>query len=96
MKLVMKFLSTRLIASKPAPLIAALVLALSGCTSPEPEVTDRFEVALTAPVPDLDGATIEEEVYARAEECARGSTRRSSCSTHAPRSPASRSWSTWR
>lgn len=58
--------------SKPALLIAAVVLALGGCTSLEPEVTDRFEVALTVPVPDLGGATIEEEVYARAGQVCPG------------------------
>lgn len=72
MKPVPKSLSTRLMTCKPAPLIAALALALGGCTSPEPEVTDRFQVALTAPVPDLGGATIEEEVYTRAEQVCPG------------------------
>lgn len=72
MKLVPRLLAIRLMTSKPALLIAAVVLALGGCTSLEPEVTDRFEVALTVPVPDLGGATIEEEVYARAGQVCPG------------------------
>lgn len=58
--------------SKSAPLLLALVLALSACTSAGPDAADPFKVALTTPVQQLDGATIEEAVYERAQQVCPG------------------------